>query len=152
MREGFADVAVGPAISSFLETCRYLAQEGASKSHVPPARSDLEFDPNKVDQGAKDMQVEQRGKTPPTTPPKKDEHAYGVVPQGSRVVFSEEGAPGESLQVIAQGEVSDGLLEALEDFVKRQRKRLSSRVRNVSTGLDRNLPQSRGRQAVHHFL
>jgi hypothetical protein len=43
---------------------------------------------------------------------------------GERVVFTEEGKPGQLLKLVASGEVDDVLLEALEDFVKRQRKRL----------------------------
>ena len=42
-----------------------------------------------------------------------------------RTVFREEGTPGQSLTLKAAGEVTDDMLEALEDYVKRQRKRLS---------------------------
>lgn len=52
--------------------------------------------------------------------------------EDERVVFIEEGRPGQYLKLIASGEVDDGLLEALEDYVKRQRKRLG--VPNRSTG------------------
>ena len=44
-----------------------------------------------------------------------------------RVVFVEEGAPGSYLKLIASGEYDDFLLEALEDFVSRQRRRLQAR-------------------------
>jgi hypothetical protein len=43
---------------------------------------------------------------------------------GERVVFTEEGQPNQYLKLVASGAIDDGLLEALEDFVKRQRKRL----------------------------
>jgi len=46
------------------------------------------------------------------------------VMEGERVAFIEEGQPGQYLKLIASGEVDDTLLEALEDYVKRQRKRL----------------------------
>jgi hypothetical protein len=45
---------------------------------------------------------------------------------GERIAFTEEGQPGQYLKLIASGEVDDGLLEALEDYVKRQRKRLAA--------------------------
>lgn len=45
---------------------------------------------------------------------------------GERVVFTEEGTPNQYLKLVASGEVDDVLLEALEDFVKRQRKRLAA--------------------------
>ena len=47
---------------------------------------------------------------------------------GERIVFTEEGKPGQHLKLVASGEVDDNLLEALEDFVKRQRKRLAAAV------------------------
>ncbi len=43
---------------------------------------------------------------------------------GERVAFTEEGQPGQYLKLIASGDVDDTMLEALEDFVKRQRKRM----------------------------
>lgn len=42
-----------------------------------------------------------------------------------RVAFIEENQPGQYLKLIASGDVDDTLLEALEDYVKRQRKRLA---------------------------
>lgn len=46
--------------------------------------------------------------------------------EGERVAFTEEGTPGQYLKLIASGEIDDTLLEALEDYVKRQRKRLAA--------------------------
>lgn len=46
---------------------------------------------------------------------------------GERIVFTEETNPQNYLKVVASGEVDDTLLEALEDYVKRQRKRLGKK-------------------------
>jgi hypothetical protein len=43
---------------------------------------------------------------------------------GERVVFTEETNPTNYVKLVASGDVDDSLLEALEDYVKRQRKRL----------------------------
>lgn len=43
---------------------------------------------------------------------------------GERIVFAEESAPGQTLRLIASGEMDEFLLDALDDYVKRQRKRL----------------------------
>jgi hypothetical protein len=48
------------------------------------------------------------------------------VMEGERIVFTEEGQPNQYLKLIASGELDEGMLEALEDFVKRQRKRVAS--------------------------
>jgi hypothetical protein len=45
--------------------------------------------------------------------------------QGERIVFVEEGELGQYLRLVASGEINDYLLEALEDYVKRQRRRVS---------------------------
>lgn len=45
--------------------------------------------------------------------------------EGERVVFTEENDPQTYVKLIASGIVDDTLLEALEDYVKRQRKRLN---------------------------
>jgi hypothetical protein len=46
--------------------------------------------------------------------------------EGEHVAFTEEGQPGQYLKLIAAGTVDDTTLEALEDYVKRQRKRLAA--------------------------
>jgi hypothetical protein len=59
-------------------------------------------------------------------PPKPAIKGQVKVMDGERIAFTEEGQPGQYLKLIASGEVDDTLLEALEDFVKRQRKRLAA--------------------------
>jgi len=44
--------------------------------------------------------------------------------QGERIIFTEEESPQQHLRLIAAGDLNEYLLEALEDFIKRQRKRL----------------------------
>ncbi|MGJ4912468.1 hypothetical protein [Bradyrhizobium sp. HKCCYLS2033] len=46
------------------------------------------------------------------------------VMEGERVVFTEETNPQNYLKLIASGEVDETMLDALEDYVKRQKKRL----------------------------
>ena len=48
------------------------------------------------------------------------------VMDGERVAFTEESQPGQYLKLIASGDVDDFMLEALEDYVKRQRRRLQA--------------------------
>ena len=43
---------------------------------------------------------------------------------GERVVFVEETSPLQYLKLVASGDLDPSLLEALEDYVKRQKKRL----------------------------
>ena len=61
-------------------------------------------------------------RNPPPPPPT----GKVKVMDGERVAFTEEGQPGQYLKLIASGDVDDSMLEALEDFVKRQRKRLAA--------------------------
>jgi hypothetical protein len=50
---------------------------------------------------------------------------------GERIVFTEESNPQNYLKLIASGDVDETMLEALEDYVKRQKKRLGV---NAATG------------------
>lgn len=45
---------------------------------------------------------------------------------GERIVFTEESNPQQYLKIIASGDVDETMLDALEDYVKRQKKRLAS--------------------------
>ena len=57
---------------------------------------------------------------------------------GERVVFVEESGPSQYLKLVANGELDETMLEALEDYVKRQKKRLANtnlnnRIRNSAS-------------------
>jgi glucose/arabinose dehydrogenase len=54
---------------------------------------------------------------------------------GERIVFTEESNPQSYLKLIASGDVDETMLEALEDYVKRQKRRLGVAVpRTPGTG------------------
>jgi len=63
--------------------------------------------------------------TTPRTLPQAAKKGAGSSELAERTVFTEEGVPGQYLTLKVSGEVTDDMLEALEDYVKRQRKRLS---------------------------
>ena len=65
------------------------------------------------------------GDDPPPPPPPGSKKEIKIM-DGERIVFTEEGQPSQYLKLIASGDVDDFLLEALEDFVKRQRKRINA--------------------------
>jgi hypothetical protein len=44
--------------------------------------------------------------------------------EGERVVFTEETSPQQYVKLVASGDFDESLLDALQDFVKRQKKRL----------------------------
>lgn len=69
----------------------------------------------------------------PWSPPWSKPPAEPATPQGKvklmdgeRIVFTEESNPQNYLKLIASGDVDETMLEALEDYVKRQKKRLVS--------------------------
>ena len=45
---------------------------------------------------------------------------------GERVVFVEESGPAQYLKLVANGDLDETMLEALEDYVKHQKKRLAN--------------------------
>ena len=117
----FGDVAIGPAVSSFLETYRMLENANVFDSHG-----------RLVEGGAKsDVQVgegdaRQPSPAPPPTPHKATQHGGYQVMDGERVVFSEEIGTANYLKLVANGEMNTDLLDALEDFIKRQKRRIEA--------------------------
>ena len=129
MREGFASVAVAPAIKSYQDTYGFLRQEGATESHggqaVGDAESAMKVDdvgpPLKIVQLSANSASRSGGATVLSALYSRE----GAAPMdGERIVFVEESNPSQYLKLIARGELDESLLEALEDYVKRQKKRL----------------------------
>ena len=128
MRDGFSTVAIGPAISSYLETCKFLQQENAYESNGEPPPPPI--DSSSVDDDDGDEAVETPAGHDESKTARKDtspqQKRSGEAPElGERTVFREEGAPGQYLTLKVVGDVTDDMLEALEDYVKRQRKRIT---------------------------
>lgn len=116
VQQGFADVAIGPVIKSFVETNRFLEDARDIESHG----DDESDEPESV------SREEAAGRAlvltaAPTPAPQQG--GYRIM-EGERVVFSEETGADQYLKLIAAGETNEGLLEALEDYIRRQRKRL----------------------------
>jgi hypothetical protein len=61
---------------------------------------------------------------PPPPPPPPAQQGKVKLMDGERIVFTEESNPQNYLKLIASGDVDGTMLEALEDYVKRQKKRL----------------------------
>lgn len=67
-----------------------------------------------------------------------------VAMEGERVVFAEENSPDQYLRLVASGQMDEFLLDALSDYVERQRKRLNADKQRRFDEMDRNIPASRG--------
>jgi hypothetical protein len=126
MRKGFASVAVHPAMKAYYETYDLLRLEGATESHRQSAPAVGESIPSEA------VEHVQGAKAPiPVPAPSVVAAAPSLGPEVSRmsgterVVFVEEGGPAQYLKLVASGELDAGMLEALEDYIKRQKKRLA---------------------------
>jgi hypothetical protein len=113
VKQGFADTAAGIAAASYLATMTLVDSLGGGYD-VAPSESG---------------EVAEIAPTDSRSPPPQKSHQVKIM-DSERIVFTEEGQPSQYLKLIASGEIDDGLLEALEDFVKRQRKRLKVAVEN----------------------
>lgn len=122
VREDYQNRAIRPITKSYLETCAFLRQENAYESYGISAESQSESSPNDEDEGEMDTQESPLPKPATVVSRRIPADQIG---EHERVVFVEEGAPGQTLKLLASGDLDDYLLEALEDFVKRQRKRLT---------------------------
>ncbi|HLY89782.1 MAG TPA: hypothetical protein VKQ27_12435 [Acetobacteraceae bacterium] len=124
MRKSFASAAIPPVIKSYLETYRSLEQQNVSGGHRQSDENPGESKGSKIDAhptgGGADHT---RQKTPADGGQPKREV---TLMDGERVIFVEEVGAGQYLKLVATGQLDDSLLEALEDFTKRQRKRLGA--------------------------
>lgn len=118
IQQGYADGAIGPAIKSFVETIRFLENAAAYDGHGndDPNESDVLVS---LDDGGLSAQLPAIIPPPPPAP----QGGYRVM-GSERVVFSEETGSDQYLKLVAAGPLDDSLLEALEDYIRRQRKRL----------------------------
>lgn len=126
MREGFASVAVAPAIKSYQDTYGFLRQENATESHGGHAPGTTESAVKVDDVGPQaalsaSSAIRAGGGAALSTLPKREGNA---LMDGERIVFVEESNPSQYLKLVASGDLDESLLEALEDYVKRQKKRL----------------------------
>lgn len=123
MRSGFSSVAIHPVIRSFMETYAFLQQENATESYDGPNQIDL--NPSQRADADVGIQLPAIRSEPP--PAVEAPLLSGVrIMSGERVVFVEESGPDQYLKLVAAGQMDESLLEALEDFVKRQKKRLAT--------------------------
>lgn len=121
IQQGYADVALTPAIKSFMETNRFLELAAASESHGDDESGDAD--------SASSDENENRPQLPAlisASPAPPTQHGGYQLMEGERVVFSEETGNEQYLKLVASGPLDDSLLEALEDYIRRQRKRLGS--------------------------
>jgi hypothetical protein len=109
---GLTDQSARSLLAIYKENLAFAALTGADK----PVEDDSEKEENPPDPGGRSRE------NPPPPPP----GGRVKIMDGERIAFTEEGQPGQYLKLIASGDVDDSMLEALEDFVKRQRKRLAS--------------------------
>ncbi len=122
IQQGYADGALSPAIKAFLETNRFLENAGAYDSHGAIEADDSNAFESGESEGAANLPAVIAAATPSSSPPAQ--HGGYRIMEGERVVFSEETGADQYLKLVAAGPLDDSLLEALEDYIKRQRKRL----------------------------
>lgn len=115
IQQGYGDAAIGPVIKSFLDTNQFLDQMSAIESHGEEGD----------DVTDSDAQGEDGGALVPITPPPAQQKGYNVM-EGERVVFSEEIGTASYLKLVAHGDMNSDLLDALEDFIKRQKRRIEA--------------------------
>lgn len=116
--ESFNKGAAEALVAEFKETAAYAGlykPDTVTDIKEPEPPSD---DPPEEDAG------DERGNADRTRDQTPAPKGQVKVMEGERVAFIEEGQPGQYLKLIASGDVDDTLLEALEDYVTRQRKRL----------------------------
>jgi hypothetical protein len=109
MKNGFSDVGARGFLKVYDATIRFAKLSDSDK--ITSDLRDEEFE----------GEVDGALSPPPSSPP-----AQGRVRimDGERVVFTEESNPQQYVKLLVSGDVDETLLDALQDYVKRQKKRL----------------------------
>lgn len=122
MRNSFASAAIPYAIKSYTETARLVEEDGGTESHGEPSAGVAESGQEAAEATSanqrKPAQEQQRQ-------PRNDGQKVPLM-EGERVIFMDEVGPGQYLKVIASGDLDSSLIEAMEDFTKRRRKRMTT--------------------------
>lgn len=120
--EGFNDNAADALVAEYKQTAAFAGlYEPDSMSDIEEVVEDTDDQPDRS-ANLRDRDRDAGGTRDQTPAPKGQVR----VMDGERVAFTEESQPGQYLKLIASGDVDDFMLEALEDYVKRQRKRLKA--------------------------
>lgn len=123
IQQDFQDAAINPAITAFMETYRAVEDMRESESHGAL----VVYDENSGEQDKEERRS--KGDSPPPPPPPPPSPAgtgtggYRAM-EGERIVFSEEIGIDNYLKLVANGDMNVDLLDALSDFIDRQKRRL----------------------------
>lgn len=116
----FSEAALDPAVKSYRGTMAFL--ESAKKEHEEASSETLDdkiehhLDINNSAINAENKEIE----------PLVNTYAAKVTPlSGERVIFSEELSEDNYVKLALKGEINEILVDALDDYVKRLRKRLT---------------------------
>lgn len=120
IQQGFADVAIGPAITAYMDTYHHLENISESESHGG-ADDDTQYT---GEQDAPDSDGERQTPPPPPPPPAGANTGGYRAMEGERIVFSEEIGIDNYLKLVASGDMNIDLLDALSDFIERQKRRI----------------------------
>lgn len=115
--EGYNKQAAAELVTQFKATADYA---GIFKPDMVSVKS-VEDEPDEVDE--EDPSVDEDVAEKTRNRVSGAGHRVKMM-EGERVVFTEETNPQNYLKLIASGDVDESMIEALEDFVKRQKKRL----------------------------
>ena len=131
IRRGFASSALQSALKAYADTYALLQQEDATESHRQAAVAGESSTASTGHYETKGADAQMSISRPIALPaPARS----GVeLMAGERVVFVDEAGASQYLKLVAAGDIDAGSLEALEDFVKRQRRRLSAASATQST-------------------
>ena len=123
-RQGFNQNVIRQASRAFLATVSYLQEMGAHDSHGASVEMDRQ---STSEGGARDAvrrYYDGAAQAPVLYEPAPQRSGVQLM-AGERIVFVDESSPEQYLKLVVSGELNLDMLEALEDYVKRQKKRLS---------------------------
>lgn len=115
---GFSEGGARNFLKVYDDTVSYA---GLSNSDKVDLEEEEDAEPAEAAEGTTPNRVNPK---PPANPATVVQHGKVKLMDGERIVFTEETNPQNYLKLIASGDVDETMLDALESYVERQKKRL----------------------------
>jgi len=116
----FSELGAIELLSNYLSTMAFVAPQGVQADDQSSDSVNIEDSPIASEAEVGKASAIRTASVPDTIP----------TAQTERVVFIEEGAPGQHIKLIASGIIDEFMLDALENYIQRQKRRLKKPEEN----------------------
>ncbi|ESQ89772.1 hypothetical protein [Asticcacaulis benevestitus] len=136
MKQEFADGAINPVIRSYTDNCAFLKRENAYESDGIGESVDVESPDQRNEMIV--TPTREVAYTPYQAAPTSSSIGVPVM-VGEQVLYSEVAGPSNYLKLIASGEPNEDLIEGIESYLSRLKRRIQASAKLAASPPERQL-------------